>query len=210
MIDPETDVAPVERARGMGVVFVAIALFAATIALRLRVDPWLTTAGAGAIAIALSVWTLGRVHLAKLFSAQTRHVLYAILAGIALVIATHAAYRLLPFTEVYGLYGSIAGGHPRWLLALITFGVVVAEELVWRGVALELVKPRRLTRIGAPLAVALYVAPQLIGGVWLLMLAALGLGIVFTYQRIATRSLTPPIITHAIWSVAIFVVVPLA
>jgi len=86
----------------------------------------------------------------------------------------------------------------------------VAEELVWRGAAIA-ITAGRLTRAGTGVvAVLLYAIPQIIGGEWILVLAAMGLGAVFTLQRLASERLIEPLVTHAIWSVAIFVAFPLA
>jgi uncharacterized protein len=68
---------------------------------------------------------------------------------------------------------------------------------------------RSFVAIGA-FSVVLYMLPQLAGGVVLLMVAAAVLGTVFAAQRLRTGRLTEPLLTHAVWSIAIFVVMPLA
>ncbi len=204
--------AAVDRTRAAVAVMVAIAGFSAALALRARFDPWLMTAGAAAVSIALAGWALGRARLAQLFEVSPRDAVIAVALGIFLVAATHAAYWVVPFAfrhEIRVLYGAIDGGIPRPVLAVITAGVVVAEELVWRAAALELLRPRQGPRAAGVVAVVLYVVPQVIGGAWLLMLAAVGLGALFTVQRLVTGRLVAPLLTHAVWSVAIFVVVPL-
>jgi len=59
------------------------------------------------------------------------------------------------------------------------------------------------------ISVALYVLPQLAGGVPLLIVAATLLGALFAAQRLVSGRLTDALLTHAVWSVAVFVVVPL-
>lgn len=56
---------------------------------------------------------------------------------------------------------------------------------------------------------ALYVVPQLVGGVPLLIVAATLLGSLFAAQRLVTGRLADALLTHVLWSVAVFVVVPL-
>jgi len=56
----------------------------------------------------------------------------------------------------------------------------------------------------------MYVVPQLVGGVPLLILAATLLGSLFAAQRLVTGRLTDALLTHVVWSVAVFVVFPLA
>jgi membrane protease YdiL (CAAX protease family) len=202
--------APVDRVRASIVVAIAIVTFAAALALRSRLDPWTTTAGAAVLAIGMAVWTLGRARLVALLTTTVTSAALAIGGGLLLVVATHVVYDAfeLAHQDVDRLYANVAGQHPQWLLAIITGIVVVSEELVWRGVAFELLKPRR-RHVAHVLALLLYVVPQLLGGTWILIVAAAGLGAVFTWQRIVTRGLISPILTHAVWSIAIFVVVPL-
>jgi membrane protease YdiL (CAAX protease family) len=194
-------------------VVLATAMFALALGLRARIDPFVSTAFAASVTIPLSMWALGRARLTRLFDTTRQEVVVAIVIGVGLVLATHAVYAVMPFAvrhEVRVLYRSIEGDLPRVALAAITGAVVIAEELVWRGAALELRIPRVTSRVAAAgLAVLLYVVPQLAGGAWLLVLAALGLGTLFTWQRVASGSLVRPLVTHAIWSISIFVLVPL-
>jgi uncharacterized protein len=193
---------------------VAIALstasFAVALALRDRVDPWVVTAGAGLAGIALSSWA--GVCLHAVVPVNVRSAVRATALGLALVAGTHAGYRIaigcVPVleVEVQQLYASIAVDYWRLALVPLTLVVVVAEELVWRGAALELV-PARYAWAGA---VCLYALPQVLAGVWLLAVAAVGLGALLTAQRLRTGGLAEPAITHAVWSIAIFIVVPLA
>lgn len=184
--------------------------FATALALRTRSDPFLTTAAAAILGIALSSWALGRVRLAKLFAISPRGALIAIALGVVLVAVTHLAYHVVsPMLghEIRGLYASIDNNIASPVLVAITAGVVVAEELIWRGAALELLAPHRRPAAGV-LAVALYAVPQLTSN-WILLLAAIGLGSLFTAQRLVTGRLTDPLLTHAVWSVSIFVIAPL-
>jgi membrane protease YdiL (CAAX protease family) len=172
-----------------------------------------STAIAASVAIPLSLWAIGRARLTRLFDTTRKDIALAIVVGVGLVLATHALYAVMPFAvrhEVRVLYRSIEGDIPTAALAAITGAVVIAEELVWRGAALELAVPRLSSRVRAGgVAVLLYVVPQLAGGAWLLVVAALGLGALFTWQRVASGGLVLPLVTHAIWSISIFVLVPL-
>lgn len=193
-------------------VAITTAGFAISLGLRDRIDPWLSTAMAGGVGIGLSMWALGpRLH--ALLACRWRGVAIAAGLGVALIVATHGAYavaaRVAPALtdEVRQLYATIAVGHGRIPLVGLTLVVVLAEELVWRGAALELSSaPRRWVGGGA---VILYALPQALAGAWLLVIAALGLGSLLAAQRLLTGRLTEPFVTHAVWSLAIFVVLPL-
>jgi membrane protease YdiL (CAAX protease family) len=199
------------RVRAALTLLVATVAFALALALRVSTDPWRTTGLAAAVAIGLSLWTLGP-RLRPLVTISGRGALTAIALGVALVVATHVAFRLAVLvapslgTHVRALYASVAvDAHPLTLAVLTTL-VVIGEELVWRGVAIALAGSRRTA---LPLSVAAYALPQLAGGVPLLLAAAVGLGAIFGVQRLHTGRLIDPIITHAIWSVSVFVLFPL-
>lgn len=206
--------APISKLRGVVTLVVATVAFAAALVLRQSVDPWRATALAAVIGIALSAWTLGP-RLRPLLAIDGAGVARAIVLGAVLVGATHAAFAAVRAISpelaitVRGLYLSIEQGDSRIALALITTLIVTGEELVWRGVGLA------IARAGSPLgcavvSVALYVLPQLAGHVPVLIAAAIGLGAIFAAQRLVTGRLTDVIITHAIWSIAVFILLPVA
>lgn len=206
--------APISRPRAIVTLAVATVAFGAALVLRESVDPWRATALAASVSIALAAWTLGP-RLRALFAIDGAGVARAVVIGAALVGATHAAFAAVRAISpelaitVRGLYLSIEQGDSRIALALLTTLIVIGEELVWRGVALSIARPG--TRLGcAAISVALYVLPQLAGHVPVLIAAAVGLGAIFAAQRLVTGRLTDVIITHAIWSVAVFVLLPVS
>lgn len=186
--------------------------FALALALRDRLDPWIATAAVGVVGIGLSTWALGP-RTRALFAITGRSASLATCLGVVLVVATHALAHVgaavAPelISEVRRLYASVAADYGTVPLVGLTLIVVLAEELVWRGAALELVPPR--ARWAGVVAILLYALPQALAGAWLLVAAALGLGAVFATQRLVSGRITDPFITHAVWSVSIFVLVPL-
>jgi len=205
---------PISRVRAGVTIAVATTAFALALALRDTVDPWRSTAAAAISGIVLSAWALGP-RLRGLLAIDRRGLGVAAGLGVALVAATHAAFQAVRYLSpdlaiaVRGLYLSIDLGASRLALAVLTIVIVIGEELVWRGVAVELVRARPRLTAGA-ISVALYVLPQLPGHVPVLIAAATGLGAIFAAQRLVTGRLTDAIVTHAIWSVAVFVVIPVS
>ena len=205
---------PPNRVRATITLGVATVAFAAALALRQYVDPWRSTALAAVSGIALSAWTLGP-RLRGLFTITARGVAAAVALGALLVAATHLGFRVLGYAcpalavTVRSLYISIDLGASRLALAALTTLIVIGEELIWRGVAIDAARMRSKLAVGA-ISVALYVLPQLPGHVPVLIVAATGLGAIFAAQRLVTGRITDAILTHAIWSVAVFVVLPVS
>jgi membrane protease YdiL (CAAX protease family) len=92
----------------------------------------------------------------------------------------------------------------HWLLA-----IVVAEELLWRGLWPTLTDARRRPWLGAGVAVVLYAIGQSGSGSPMVVALAVACGAVWTAQRMWTRSLWPPLLTHAIWNLLVLVWFPL-
>ena len=190
-------------------------MFGLAIALRDDIDPWWSNGAAALVAIAMACATLGQRLRARL-KASWRVIAIATAVGLLMVACTHLGFwlisRVVPAFEqqVAQLYTEVEQSSPGLAItAPLTVVVVFAEELVWRGVAIELLLARLSPPITAVVAVLLYALPQLIGGSWVLVGAALVVGTVFTVQRMRTRRLAAPFIAHAIWSVAIFNLAPL-
>jgi membrane protease YdiL (CAAX protease family) len=190
-------------------------LFGAAIAARDLVDPWLTNSGAAIVAIALSAAVL-RAELRSLLAFRLPDALLAAGLGVLMVAATHLAFRIaVELAPSWGrtvstLYQTIGETTPGATIAVPLIALIVtAEELLWRGVAIGLTRRRWPRGTAAGAAVALYAAPQLIGGSWVLIAAAVAVGAVFTCQRLLTGRITDPLITHLVWSASIFSLVPL-
>jgi membrane protease YdiL (CAAX protease family) len=125
-------------------------------------------------------------------------------AGALLVQATPLAPRI---QQVLELTRTTA---PGTLAALvIVFGTSPSEEVLWRGAVFA-----RLTRrygpgwrpvIASSLLYALFVG---LSGSLVLPLAALVCGAVWARQRQVTGSLVPSLVSHALWSLLMFLYIP--
>lgn len=205
------------RRKAWALVALALAtvLFGLAIAARNSFSPWYSNLFVSVICIGLALFVL-RDSLHSLFSFQRKGMLFSAGLGIAMVVATHIGYQgvLLLWPEfrsvVEALYSDIRQTSiPAAGIAAIILVVVAAEELVWRGVAFELLEgwaSKAGVLVGSTM---LYAMPQLIGGSWLLLCAALSLGFAWALQRSTSGRLTESFTTHGIWSVGIFCLVPL-
>lgn len=206
-------------------VAVATALMVAVLRYLHTANLWLTTGIAGAVILALGLWAAGRRIVPRLTAGVgegrgskgrfTTSLAVGLGAGVAMVLATHAGFRLLdgaipalrPLVE--RLYADLQAP-PGPLAALpVVFLVVLAEEVVWRSVLLDALRPKLGATAALALATAVYALPQLVAGNPALLAAAVGGGIVWGTLYLLRRDLVAPFVCHVAWDVAIFVAWPL-
>jgi uncharacterized protein len=197
------------------IVVVATLGFAAALALTETTNGWVTT-GLAAAGASLLAGTFYGEALRGALRPGAAAIASGVGSGLLLAVLTHMAYEVLAplapvlVAEVEALYLR-PQDPPGPVLALpILVLVVAAEELIWRGVLVDLL----LARGWGPGAVvvasaAAYAVPQLGAGSWLLPLVAFGLGLIWGVQRVMTGTITVPLLTHLVWSAAIFVAAPL-
>jgi membrane protease YdiL (CAAX protease family) len=141
----------------------------------------------------------------------------ALLAGALTAAAmTAATYGLYPIVarsspglarDTAQLYAKLDSGGHAWR-ALLLLPIVVGEEIVWRG----LVQGALARRFGATatvlVAALVYAAAHAPIGSSVLVLAALGCGVVWGALRANTASLVAPIVAHVVWDVVLLFVAP--
>lgn len=100
---------------------------------------------------------------------------------------------------------------PLWFIGLVLlFLVGPGEELYWRGFVQRQFSLRYGSSPGWLLATAAYAAVHLWSGNFILVMAALVSGLAWGWIYQVTKSVVPGIISHAIWDLVIFVLVPVA
>ncbi len=176
---------------------------------------WVASVLTGAVCLALAFWAHPRC-LAGLATPTVGRVARGVAGALVMAVGTYAAYAVAATIapdltlQTSALYAALDAPPGRWLALPIVALVVAAEEVVWRGLGVELV-----SREGRPkwvvwaLALSLYVVPQLMGGSMVLILLALVAGGVWTAQRLWEGNVVTPFITHLVWDVIVFVVFPL-
>lgn len=201
---------------GWAVVAVGIGLFSLAITGRTIVNPWWSNAAVAVLVLVATQLVLGK-SLARLFQVRLTALAAAVALAAVMVAATHVCFGiatdLIPGLgeQVSALYLDIDRQSPgRAVSLLLIIVVVVAEELLWRGIVVELCSARLGRFFTGVVSIALYAVPQVIGGNWVLVAAAVVVGAVFVIQRLATKGLAAPITTHAIWSACIFSLIPLS
>ncbi len=191
-----------------------VAAFCVAMGLREVLNIWIGT-GAAALASILVLWLGARPAVRSNLKPPTAA---SLIAGVAVgLVMSLATWWLYPVsvsvfppiqTEVETLYALLrqAPGPVRALPLL--FLVVAAEELVWRGVAIDLFSksfgPWRAMLFSA----LLYVLPQLALRSPLLIIVAFLCGLLWGSLRVRTRGLAAPLIAHLVWDILVFVMYP--
>jgi membrane protease YdiL (CAAX protease family) len=173
---------------------------------------WLVNAAAAMCGIAMA-HTAARHGLLDCVS--WRALCAGAVGGVGLVGITHAlAHLILPrwhalALETRRLYSMIDDARGSATALLVILLVVVTEELVYRGlVTTELLKRLRLPA-AVCCSVLLYALPLAASGSWVLVAIGVTLGTFWTLARIWSDGLVVSLVSHAIWSAATFVVLPL-
>jgi membrane protease YdiL (CAAX protease family) len=175
---------------------------------------WPGMAAAGVLGVG-AAWWASRAQAPMRWRPTRRDIAFGVLGGVAMVCATHLSYapaiEAVPALahEARLLYARLDEPPGRWSAVPLIVLVVIAEELVWRGVAYPHVE-RRFGRLAAVAIVTItYGIPQLGSGSWLLVLLALACGFVWTLQRAATGRVAAPLLTHLTWTVSVMLLFPL-
>jgi membrane protease YdiL (CAAX protease family) len=170
--------------------------------------------GPYAAAVVLVSSVVGRPLPGALLAPSVRAVLWGVGCGAVMIAATYPTYAaasaLLPALApiVRSLYA--ATETPSLLVAMAWVSVIVlAEELLWRGVGLFELE-RKLGLYGASfVSVSSYALAQLGTGSWVVGLVALVCGALWTIERVYTGSVLAALITHWLWTSVVIVLCPL-
>ncbi len=174
-----------------------------------------TFLGAFAILVIGTVLLLGRKErvLPRTSRAFGRDVAIGLGVGVVMTAGTYAAYAVLeriypPLVgKVAGLYGD---AHKEQLAFAIvaTLAAIVAEEVLWRGPLFGILKRRTGIAVAAALSLGTYTLAQSGTGSVVVVLAALICGAIWLGERIYTRSIVAPLVSHLMWTVVVIHVVP--
>jgi membrane protease YdiL (CAAX protease family) len=146
--------------------------------------------GASVVLTVLSLAAEGRAIL-RLFRPRVRGLAFGLVAAAAAVVVPYAGFRLLgaqlaaPTHELYSWFPD------RDLLhAFVICGVVVAEEISWRGFVQSSLDNRVL------LSAFVYATAHVTSGSWLLVALAFTMGVLWSWLRKATGGLVAPLLSH--------------
>ena len=195
------------------VLALCVAAFSLAMGLREVLNIWIGTGSAAVISILL----LRRLSSPPSLQANedpVRSGIAGLLVGLVMSMATWVLYPIsvdfipaigVEVPKLYGLLRQFPG--PVWAFPVLVL-VVGAEELVWRGLAIDLFS-KSLGASGAVLLASLvYVLPQIAFRSPLLVIVALLCGLVWGALRVRTHGLLAPLVAHLTWDLLVFVLFP--
>jgi len=175
-------------------------------------DFWAMLASATFILLIIAV-LLSREKLA--LHASISLILYGIVTAILLYGLFYFGFEATKSNPIFSqginqVYG-LRSNEPRWLIAvLLIFPIGPGEELYWRGLIQRTFAEKYGSNFGliiASLAYALVHLPTL--NPPLIMTALIG-GLVWGSLYKFTNSLVPGIVSHVLWDLMIFIILPFA
>jgi len=197
-----------------GLAVACVALWALGAAAAPEVGVWAGIAGT-ALVLGLACTLAAGSFLKPLFRLGPRVLALGLSAGVVMIGATYGLYPLVASrfpsfaAGVPGLYEAFRAHRPSWAVFLLPL-VIVAEEVVWRGIVYDALR-RRLAPAGAVAACAVaYALAHAPARSLELTLVALVCGTFWSLLREWTRSLVPSTVSHLMWDLMVMLWWPLA
>jgi membrane protease YdiL (CAAX protease family) len=170
--------------------------------------------GPYALLVTLAATALGRPRVIALFRPSLRGAGWGVGAGLLMAACTYPAYHiaagLFPALRplVTTLYRATATTALGEALVWVTI-IVVAEEVLWRGVGLSELTRYVGPRLAFALSVASYALAQLGTGSWVVGLVALVCGTLWTLERVWLGAPFAALVSHWLWTCLVILLFPL-
>ncbi|HEY3249549.1 MAG TPA: CPBP family intramembrane glutamic endopeptidase [Ignavibacteria bacterium] len=150
----------------------------------------------------------------RLYYFEPKYILIGIVSAAILYFIFYAgdfvSKLILPFADkqVIGVYGNKALLDPVIIALLLGFIIGPAEEVFWRGFVQDTLQEKLGENKGWLIASLIYGAVHIFALNFMLFMAALICGLFWGWIFKRYKSLWPGIISHALWDVTIFVLLP--
>jgi hypothetical protein len=210
--EPPTVDAPAARRRRRVVTAITIVVGTALLAATLRApdgSAWFTVLGL----LVAATWTVGSLVSGPIPLQPDRQIAWRtfvgpVMAGIAAFGAFLVAFlaaRHLPLVgpALDGVLATADAG-PTALVLVVTLVNGAGEELFYRGALHAAVEPHH----PAVVTTIVYVAVTAATGNVALVIAAAVMGVLFSLERLSTRGVLAPIVTHLTWSTLMVLALP--
>ncbi len=150
----------------------------------------------------------------KLQRITTRHIVIGVIsAGVLYLIffvGNIISGYLFPFkdAQILSVYSNKSQGNLLWISLALLFIIGPGEEIYWRGFIQKTFSKAFGENKGYILASLVYAGVHITTGNFMLIIAALVCGLFWGWIYKKEKSLIPVIISHALWDVTIFVLLP--
>jgi len=175
---------------------------------------WVKLPLSGVVLASISLGVMGPARL-PLLTVQRRHLWLGLASALLLYgifwVGKWVLMGLFPSTsdQIAYVYQRGQGASP-WLIGpLLLLISSPAEEIYWRGLLQRVL----VRRVGPMSGLLLATAGYALAYIWtlsaMLVLAAFVAGLVWGWIYLMERSLVPAIVSHSLWSLLVFVLLPL-
>ena len=168
--------------------------------------------------ITLTIYSLinQRYKLKDLFVFEWKYVWIGVIHAVLLYLLSRFGMWLLVYlfdwapAQIEAIYQTRNQASPIIVGALLFFLIAPAEEIFWRGFVQQKFIDKYGLKWGTIIAIFLYTFVHIWAFNPLLLLAAMVLGVHWSIMYSKFGTLTPGIISHAVWDCLIFVVFPVS
>ncbi len=156
-----------------------------------------------------------RSELQRIYAFRPIHIAIGVVSAIVLYvmfwIGDFVSAIVFPFAadQVGGIYAMKTQMNPVTIGLLLFFIIGPAEEIFWRGFIQERFAKRWGDTIGWIVAGCVYAAVHIWSWNFMLVMAALVCGVFWGWMYMRWKSLWPGIISHAVWDVLVFLIIPI-
>jgi membrane protease YdiL (CAAX protease family) len=173
--------------------------------------------GMSAVAGLLAAWSIifSGADRRALFKFRKSYILWGLLSAAALYavfwIGGYFSRLIFDFAsgQIDRIYDKKAQMDPWMIGFLMFFWIGPAEEIFWRGMVQRILAGRYGRVFGWIIAAAVYAGVHLWAANLILFMTALLGGLFWGWIFMRSGSLWPVIISHAVWDVTIFLIMPL-
>jgi membrane protease YdiL (CAAX protease family) len=175
---------------------------------------WIEMLIASALLAGVSVYINGKDINAKLYHFKPSYILTGLISAAILYGLFFAGDRIsaLLFTfannQVTGIYGNKSLLNPATIGLLLFFIIGPAEEIFWRGFVQDTLAQKFGENKGWIIGALIYGGVHIFAMNFMLFMAALICGLFWGYVFKRYKSLWPGIISHAVWDLTIFILLP--
>ena len=174
---------------------------------------WLSMCIAVTILTALALWFGGRPFSRRNWNLRSIFSGFAAAASLYTIfwLGNNLSQFLFHFAkpQIVSIYGIRTQGEALIIALILLVVTSPGEEIFWRGFVQRRLAHKFGARNGWLLASAIYAAVHIASGNFMLTMAALTAGLFWGWLYQREKNLVPCIVSHSLWTVTIFILLPI-